>query len=185
MLMSINPIVLLSVLVVGVALGALGGWLAARPALARLQAELERDRAVHAERLRVYHEAEATFREAFQSLSAEALRTNNRAFLDLAETRLREARNEATTDIDARRKAIEDLLAPLQKTLDQVDREIKDSELRRVESGAQLLQAVASLDTMGQSLQRKPAASWMRSSVRASAAAGASSSSSASSSSPA
>src|SRR6202158_569073 len=151
--MSINPIVLLSILIAGVAIGALGGWLAARPAQIRLQTELEVDRAVHAERIRAYHEAEATFREAFQSLSAEALQTNNRAFLDLAETRLRDARTEASTDNDARRKAIEDLLAPLQKTLEQVDREIKDSELRRVAGAAQLMQAVASLDTTGQSLQ--------------------------------
>jgi len=151
--MSINPIVFLSILIAGVVIGALGSWLAAHPAQVRLRTELEIDRAVHAERLRAYQEAEATFREAFQSLSAEALQTNNRAFLDLAETRLRHARTEASTDIDARRKAIEDLLAPLQKTLEQVDREIKDSELRRVESSAQLMQRIASLDTTGQSLQ--------------------------------
>ena len=151
--MSINPIVFLSVLLAGVAIGAIGGWLAAHPARIRLQTELDVDRAVHAERLRAYQEAQATFREAFQSLSAEALQTNNRAFLDLAETRLRDARTEASTDIDARRKAIEDLLSPLQKTLEQVDREIKDSELRRVESGAQLMERIASLDTTGRSLQ--------------------------------
>ena len=39
------------------------------------------------------------------------------------------------------------------KTLDQVDREIKDSERRRVESGAQLMQRIASLDTAGQGLR--------------------------------
>src|SRR6202158_1482015 len=125
--MSINPIVLLSILIAGVAIGALGGWLAAHPVQIRLQTELEVDRAVHAERIRAYQEAEATFREAFQSLAAEALQTNNRAFLDLAEIRLRDARTEASTDIDARRKAIEDLLAPLQKTLEQVDRDLEDS----------------------------------------------------------
>jgi DNA recombination protein RmuC len=151
--MFINPIVLLGILIAGVAIGAVGGWLAAHQAQIRLQTELEVDRAVHAERLRAYQEAQATFREAFQSLSAEALQTNNRAFLDLAETRLRDARTEASTDIDARKKAIDDLLAPLQKTLEQVDREIKDSELRRVESSAQLMQRIASLDTTGQSLQ--------------------------------
>src|SRR6202158_152659 len=153
--MSINPIVLLSILIAGVAIGALGGWLAAHRAQIRLKTELEVDRAVHAERLRAYHEAQATFREAFQSLSAEALQTNNRAFLDLAETRLRDARTEASTDIDARRKAIEDLLAPLQKTLEQVDREIKDSELRRVESSAQLMNPIAPLAKTGESLQSK------------------------------
>src|ERR1700674_377015 len=143
--MAINPIVFLSILIAGVAIGALGGWLAAHRAQIRLQTELEVDRAVHAERLRAYHEAQGTFREAFQSLSAEALQTNNRAFLDLAETRLRDARTEASTDIDARKKAIDDLLAPLQKTLEQVDREIKDSERRRIENGAQLIERLASL----------------------------------------
>ena len=148
---------LLVILAIGLGLGTLLGWLGSRPAHARLQIALERDRAAHGERLRAYQEAEATFREAFQSLSAEALDTNNRRFLDLAETRLREARNETATDIDARKKAIEGLLAPLQKTLEQVDREIKDSERRRVESGAQLLQRIASLDTTGQSLRTETA----------------------------
>ena len=66
---------------------------------------------------------------------------------------MREARTAAASDIDARKKAIEDLLAPMAKTLDQVDREIKDAERRRVESGAQLLQRIVSLDTAGQSLR--------------------------------
>ena len=82
----------------------------------------------------------------FSRSAAEALQTNNRAFLDLAETRLREARTEAATDIDARKKAIEDLLAPMARTLDRVDREIKDAERRRVESGASSCSASRSLD---------------------------------------
>ena len=98
-------------------------------------------------------DAEAKLRDAFQALSADALKTNNEAFLSLAETRLREARTQATGDIDARKKAIEDLLAPMAKTLEQVDREIKDSERRRVETGAQLMQRIVSLDTAGQSLR--------------------------------
>ena len=151
--MAIDPLTLALALLAGLALGALGAWLASRPAHARLQSELEKDRAVHAERLKAYHDAEARLRDAFQALSADALKTNNQAFLDLADTRLREARTEATSDIDARKKAIEELLAPMAKTLDQVDREIKDSERRRVESGAQLMQKIASLDTAGQGLR--------------------------------
>jgi DNA recombination protein RmuC len=151
--MPIDPLTLALTLFAGLALGALGAWLASRPAHARLQSELEKDRAVHAERLKTYHDAEARLRDAFQALSADALKTNNQAFLDLADTRLREARTEATSDIDARKKAIEELLAPMAKTLDQVDREIKDSERRRVETGAQLMQKIASLDTAGQGLR--------------------------------
>jgi DNA recombination protein RmuC len=141
------------VLTIGLAIGAVAGWLASRPAQTRLKSELDKDRAVHAERLKAYGEAESRLREAFQALSADALKTNNEAFLSLAETRLREARTEATSDIDARKQAIENLLAPMAKTLEHVDREIKDSERRRVETGAQLMQRIVSLDTAGQSLR--------------------------------
>ena len=162
--MSIEPTLLITTLIGGLVVLAVGisiGWLIARPA------------------------SETSLRDAFQALSAEALKTNNEAFLRLAETRLREARAEAAGDIDARKKAIEDLLAPMAKTLDQVDREIKESERRRVESGAQLMQRIASLDTAGQELRDADrAAWWTRSSARAYAAAGASCSSSASSSWP-
>ena len=151
--MSIEPLTLVITLILGLAIGVTIGWLASRPAQARLQTELDKDRAVHAERLTAYHDAEAKLRDAFQALSADALKTNNEAFLSLAETRMREARTQAAGDIDARKKAIEDLLAPMAKTLEQVDREIKDSERRRVESGAQLMQKIVSLDTAGQSLR--------------------------------
>src|SRR5262245_39186537 len=150
--MAIEILVIVA-LFTGAFLGALGVWLAARPAQTRLQNELDKERAIHDERLRAYADAESKLRDAFKSLSHEALKSNNQQFLALAETRLREARAEATSDIDARRKAIEDLPAPLQKTLDQVDREIRDAEHRRIESGAQLMQRIASLDTTGQHLQ--------------------------------
>ena len=144
-------------LVVGLAIGAVVAWLAARPAQTRLQSELERDRAVHAERLKAYQEAESRLRESFQALSSEALNSNNQAFLHLAETRLQQSRTEATADIDARKKAIEELLAPMAKTLDQVDREIKDSERRRTKDGAELIERLRTLDTAGQDLRSQTA----------------------------
>src|ERR1700681_2682676 len=137
----------------GLAIGALVGWLGGRPAQARLRTELDKDRAVHAERLKAYAQAEGHLREAFQALSAEALKTNNQTFLDLAETRLRDARSQAAADIDARKLAVENLLVPMARTLEQVDREIRESEHRRLEASAQLMQRIASLDTTGQDLR--------------------------------
>jgi len=128
-------------------------WLAGRPAIARLQSLIDQNRAVHAERLKAYEEAEGRFRDAFASLSAQALNQNNETFLQLAETRLKDARTQATADIDARKKAIDDLLAPMAKTLERVDHEIKDAERRRVQDGASLLQRVASLDANSRDLQ--------------------------------
>jgi DNA recombination protein RmuC len=147
------PLELAFFLLIGLATGALVGWLGGRPAQARLRAELDKDRVVHAERLKAYADAEGKLREAFQALSADALKTNNQVFLDLADTRLRDARTQAAADIDARKLSVENLLAPIARTLEQVDREIKESERRRLEASAQLIQRIASLDTTGQDLR--------------------------------
>ncbi len=130
--MSIEPTLLITTLIGGLvvlAIGILIGWLIARPA------------------------TESSLRDTFRALSDEALKSNNQAFLDLAETRLREARTAAAADIEQRKVAIEHLLAPMAKTLGDVDREIREAELRRTEAGAQLLQRIASLDTAGQDLR--------------------------------
>jgi DNA recombination protein RmuC len=145
--------IIVSVLAIGLAIGALVGWLAARPAVARLGAELDKERAVQQERLKTYETAEARFRDAFRSLSSEALRESSEQFLALAEVRFRESRTETAGDIEARKKAIEDLLTPMQAAIDRVDAEIKDAERRRVHDGATLLQRVASLDATGRELQ--------------------------------
>ena len=97
--------------------------------------------------------ARRTLRDAFHAVSLDALRANHETFLQLAESRLREARVETTADVDARKQAIEALLAPVKTTLDQVDREIRESEHRRLQSSSELMQRIASLDTVGQALR--------------------------------
>jgi len=116
-------------LVVGVALGVFIGWFGAR----------------------------STLRDTFQALSAEALKSNNETFLHLAESRLREVRTETASDIDQRKRAIEHLLAPMKTTLEQVEREIKDSERHRLQASTELLHKIASLDTVGQTLRSETA----------------------------
>ena len=150
---SLPLVSILSILAVGLAVGALVGWLASRSEQARLHIEIERERAIHAERVSAYQDAEARLRDTFSTLSNEALARNNEQFLSLAQTRLQQTRTEAAADIDARKKAIEDLLAPMAKTLEQVDREIKESERRRIETGATLIAKIAALDTVGQDLR--------------------------------
>jgi DNA recombination protein RmuC len=167
---------ILPLLTIGFALGAgvLVGWLAARPRQMRLELELARDRAVHAERLKAVEEARASLRAEFDSLSRDALARNNEEFLTLAETRLNQARSEAAVDIDARKKAIEDLLAPMKTTLDQVDREIKES------NGGVFRAAASSSNGSRRSIPpvktcaKRPGASPTPSSAQVSAAAGAS-----------
>jgi DNA recombination protein RmuC len=155
--MLTDVIPLLIGLALGLAVGALIGWLASRPDRARLETALERDRSSHQERIQAYQQAEHSLRDAFRALSDEALKSNNEAFLALAETRLREARTAATADVDERKQAIENLLSPIARTLDQVDREIKESERRRLQSGTELLQRVMALDAAGRDLKAETA----------------------------
>jgi len=161
---AIDPLLLIAILIAGLIAGGAFGWLAAQPARARLrserdrdrivhESEIERERAVHAERLRTYQDAESKLRDTFTALSNEALKSNNEQFLSLAQTRLEQSRTEAAADIESRKKAIEDLLAPMAKTLEHMDREIQDSERRRIEAGAALVEKIAALDTMGQDLR--------------------------------
>jgi len=112
-------------LVVGIALGVFIGWFGARK----------------------------TLRDAFHALSADALKSNNETFLQLAESRLREARAAAASDVDERKRAIEHLLSPMKTTLEQVEREIKDAERHRLQTSTELLHKIASLDTVGQTLR--------------------------------
>src|SRR5437867_13416889 len=98
-------LITLAVLSAGIAIGALIAWLVARAAQTTLRTELEKERAVHAERLKAYTSAELRLREAFQALSADALKSNNQAFLELAELRLREAGAETALDLEARKQA--------------------------------------------------------------------------------
>src|SRR5438132_4052131 len=120
---------LIGALVVGIALGIFVGWFGAR----------------------------STLRDTFQALSAEALKSNHETFLHLAESRLREARVETTAAVDERKRAIEHLLAPMKTTLEQVEREIKESERHRLQAGTELLNKLASLDTVGQTLRTETA----------------------------
>ena len=79
---------------------------------------------------------------------------NAQQFLTLAETRLNQTRTEAAADIDARKKAIEDLLAPMaEDARARSSARCKDAERRRIQSGSQLLERVVSLDTLGQNLR--------------------------------
>jgi len=149
----IDPQAAVLILAGGIAIGAIAAWLAAQPGRMRLRSDLEKQHAIHAERLKAIQDADAKSRDAFQALSADVLKRNNETFLTLAETRLREARTEAASDIDARKQAIEALLAPMAKTLGELDRELHDAERRRIAEGSQLMEKIAALDGVGRNLR--------------------------------
>jgi DNA recombination protein RmuC len=98
---------------------------------ARLGEELKNERQHAEEKLALLEEAEKRLRESFQALSGEALRSNNRAFLELARTSFETFQQAATGDLDARQQAIQALVAPVHDSLQQVDRKLQEVETRR------------------------------------------------------
>lgn len=141
----------IAVLVSGLILGGLIGWFAARANLlsenARLAAQLDAERRSVTERVAILQQAEQKLRDAFQALSAEALRHNNQSFLDLARETLGAFQQKAIGDIDSRQKAISDLVAPIEQSLRGVDLALHEVEKTRIDAYAGLRQQ---LETMAQ-----------------------------------
>jgi DNA recombination protein RmuC len=155
-----DPSSLLLGLAIGAVIGLLAGWLAARaplPALreerARLLAELDAERRAGADKATLLDRAERTLRDAFASLSAEALRQNNQSFLTLAQTRFGEIQRSAASDLDLRQRAVDDLVRPLKEALARVDDTLRQVEKERLSSYAGLLEQVRAMALAHHALQ--------------------------------
>ncbi len=101
---------------------------------ARITQELEAERNLAAEKLSLLHDAESKLRDTFKALSADALQSNNQSFLDLAKAQMGEFHKGAEAGLDQRVKAIDDLVAPIQKSLEEVDTKIGAIEATRAEA---------------------------------------------------
>ena len=87
--------------------------------------------AVYEERARLMGDAKQALENSFKSLSAEALKSNNAAFLDLAKASLGEFQQVAKGDLEKRQQAIDALVGPVKASLDKVDEKIGALERAR------------------------------------------------------
>jgi DNA recombination protein RmuC len=101
--------------------GVLIGWLLARNQARVLRATLD-----------------ARLRETFAALSAEALKSNNQQFLDLATTSLSRFQQGAEQNLEAREKAVAALVKPLEDGLRRMDEKLGAVEKDRTSAYADL-----------------------------------------------
>ncbi|HEX5883184.1 MAG TPA: DNA recombination protein RmuC, partial [Pyrinomonadaceae bacterium] len=99
-----------------------------------LQTRLEEERKASQEKLALLSNAEEKLTHAFKAISADALRNNNRSFLDLAKQNLESFQQNAKGELERRQNAIGDLIKPLKESLDKVD--CKIGELEKTRAGA-------------------------------------------------
>ena len=83
------------------------------------------------EQRKLLGEATTRLSDTFDSLSAEALKSNNKAFLDLAKSTFETIQTQASGDIESRRNAIDGLVAPLRDALDRYEKQILEMEKSR------------------------------------------------------
>jgi DNA recombination protein RmuC len=91
--------------------------------------------------------------ESFQTMSAEALMTNNKAFLDLAGDALTRLQDSARGDLDQRQTLFGQIMEPLKSSLDRVDSRISELEKERATAYAGLQEQVESMMRTQASLQ--------------------------------
>src|SRR5215813_9775008 len=145
-----NAISLFLGLGLGVALGAIIGFLYARghlagqAAAANERARAAQERADLVERAAQDRTALADGRlaEHFQALAGQALDQTTQRFLELATGRLEAANAKAAGELDTRKAAVEHMVEPLKETLARVEVQLRETDAARVKSTAALTEQV-------------------------------------------
>ena len=165
----LSAIATVTSLVLGLGAGLVGGWILGRAQSARetserhaqllaetaaAQASLAAERQATAGRERLLAQTDDRLRRTFASLSAEALRTNNQSFLELAKTSLAEYQKQASTDLQHRQQRIGDLVKPLHESLARVDAKLQEVEKQRTGANAQLSEQLRTLAVSTTNLER-------------------------------
>ena len=165
----LSAIATVTSLVLGLGAGLVGGWILGRAQSARetserhaqllaetaaAQASLAAQRQATADRETLLAQTDDRLRRTFASLSAEALRTNNQSFLELAKTSLAEYQKQASTDLQHRQQRIGDLVKPLHESLARVDAKLQEVERQRTGASAQLSEQLRTLAVSTTNLER-------------------------------
>src|ERR1700728_1811368 len=122
-------------------------------AKARLVSELASERKSSEEKSKLVTRASEDLRNAFKALASEALSANTSSFLKAAEETLKRFQSQAKGDLEARQKAVADLVAPVRDSLNKVDAQIQQMEVARGDAYGELRAQVQSLITTQKELQ--------------------------------
>ncbi|MEO0075616.1 MAG: DNA recombination protein RmuC [candidate division WOR-3 bacterium] len=125
--------------------------------LKELKGKFEADLKSADEKIALLNEAEQKLTDAFKALSAEALRSNNQSFLELAKTQLETFQKTAESDLQARQTAIANLIDPLKTSLAKFDSAIQDIEKARNTAYGSLMEHLRSLSESQNKLQLETA----------------------------
>lgn len=107
------------------------------------------------EQKKLLDDAKARLTDTFNALSADALRSNNQAFLALARSAFETIQAQATGDLNARQQAIDAVVAPLKQSLDRYEIQVKEMERARQTAYGSLEEQLRALASTNQQLQKE------------------------------
>lgn len=134
-----------------------GKLVALETSKAELATSLDKEREASEEKLRLLEEARGQLSDAFSALCADALRSNNQSFLELANATLERFQESARTDLEQRKQSIAEIVAPVRESLDKVDSKIQQMEVARAGAYEGLRQHVGTLVETQQQLRAETA----------------------------
>lgn len=126
-----------------------------REAKAAALIRLEESRKGLEEQKRLIENMEETFKTTFEALSGEALKSNNKAFLDLAAKSLDGVLKGAQGEIGQKTTEIKNVVAPLEETLKRYETQIRELEKSRAGAYGSLETQIQNLIQTNQILQRE------------------------------
>ena len=128
-----------------------------RNQLTELRARLEADLRAAAEKQALLERAEIKLADTFKALSADALKSSSEQFLQLAKSSLATQTEEAKSEIEKRKVAIETLVKPVAESLGKFEFRIGEIEKAREGAYAELKEQVRALGEGQLGLQRETA----------------------------
>ena len=123
--------------------------------LAETETRLDEERKLNSEKLALLNVAQLKMSDAFKALSAEALKSNNQSFMDLARATLESYQQGARGDLEKRQQAINELVKPLQESLERVDSKIVELDKARQSAYSGLEEQIKQLAATGGQLQQE------------------------------
>jgi DNA recombination protein RmuC len=126
-------------------------------AAAELRERLAAEQKQAQEKLALLDDAKRQLADAFKALAAEALKSSNTSFLELAKTQLEKFQESARGDLDKRQTAIDELVKPVRESLAKVDAKLLELENKRIEAYSGLVEQVRSLSETQKELRGETA----------------------------
>ncbi len=154
-----NQLIYLALITLGAfGLGFLIEFLISRATRVRLEAVIaEKDALIQSDEARIaeqaasLEQAQSSLKAAFQEMAQDSLARNNKLFLELAEQKLYTHEERSKAEFNAKEKAVENLVKPIQEALNKTREQIESIEKTRAQAYGSIK---AQIETMSSSQQQ-------------------------------